>query len=236
MDSQTLDAENKRGARMRLFDILGPVMIGPSSSHTAGAVRIGWAAQKLLGVPPIRAEIGLAGSFALTGRGHGTDRALVAGLMGMRPDDSRIPNSFALAQAQGLEVTFTTFQLRGAHPNTVRLQLTGAGGRTLDIVAESVGGGRIRVCSIDGITVNFSGEHNTLIVHNLDAPGHVTAVSSALTQRQVNIATMQLYRSDEGGYAVMVLECDQPIPEDIGQWLRHIDGILKITIFNQEDD
>lgn len=221
---------------MRLFDVLGPVMIGPSSSHTAGAVRIGWVARKLLGVPPVRAEIGLAGSFAKTGRGHGTDRAITAGLLGMHPDDSRIPDSLALAEEQGLAVTFSTFQSRGTHPNTARLQLTGAGGRTLDIVAESIGGGSIRVCSIDGITANFSGEHNTLIVHNLDAPGHVTAVSSALTQRQVNIATMQLYRSDKGGYAVMVLECDQPIPEDIGQWLRHIDGILKITILNQEDE
>lgn len=221
---------------MRLFDILGPVMIGPSSSHTAGAVRIGWMAQRLLGSPPVRAEIGLAGSFALTGRGHGTDRALIAGLLGMHPDDSRIPDSFALAAERGLDFTFSTLHLRGAHPNTARLQLTGADGRTLDIVAESVGGGRIRVCSIDGITANFIGEHNTLIVHNQDAPGHVSAVSSALTQRQVNIATMQLYRSDEGGYAVMVVECDQPIPDDIREWLRHIDGILKITIFNQEDD
>ena len=184
---------------MRLFDILGPVMIGPSSSHTAGAVRIGWMAQRLLGSPPVRAEIGLAGSFALTGRGHGTDRALIAGLLGMHPDDSRIPDSFALAAERGLDFTFSTLHLRGAHPNTARLQLTGADGRTLDIVAESVGGGRIRVCSIDGITANFTGEHNTLIVHNQDAPGHVSAVSSALTQRQVNIATMQLYRSDEGG-------------------------------------
>lgn len=177
---------------MRLFDILGPVMIGPSSSHTAGAVRIGWMAQRLLGSPPVRAEIGLAGSFALTGRGHGTDRALIAGLLGMHPDDSRIPDSFALAAERGLDFTFSTLHLRGAHPNTARLQLTGADGRTLDIVAESVGGGRIRVCSIDGITANFTGEHNTLIVHNQDAPGHVSAVSSALTQRQVNIATMQL--------------------------------------------
>lgn len=211
-------------------------MIGPSSSHTAGAVRIGWVAQKLLGSLPIRAKIGLVGSFALTGPGHGTDRALIAGLLGMHPDDSRIPDSFSLAKERGLDVTFCTIQLREAHPNTARLQLTGADGRTLDIVAESVGGGRIRVCSIDGITANFSGERNTLIVHNLDTPGHVSAVSSALTQRGINIASMQLYRSGEGGYAVMVLECDQPIPEDIGQWLRHIDGILKTTILNQEDN
>ena len=182
---------------MRLFDILGPVMVGPSSSHTAGAVRIGLTARKLLGDRPVHADISLHGSFALTGHGH--------------------------------------VQLRNAHPNTARLQLTGAKGRTLDIVAESIGGGRIRICSIDGIETNFSGEHNTLIVHNQDTPGHVAAVTAALMQRHVNIATMQLYRSEQGGYAVMILECDQPIPKDIEQWLSHIEGIQKITIFNQEE-
>lgn len=189
---------------MRLFDILGPVMVGPSSSHTAGAVRIGLTARKLLGDQPVHADISLHGSFALTGHGHGTDCALIAGLLGM-------------------------------HPNTARLQLTDAKGRTLDIVAESVGGGRIRIRSIDGIETNFSGEHNTLIVHNQDTPGHVAAVTAALMQRHVNIATMQLYRSEQGGYAVMILECDQPIPKDIEQWLSHIEGIQKITIFNQEE-
>ena len=195
---------------MRLFDILGPVMVGPSSSHTAGAVRIGLTARKLLGDRPVHADISLHGSFALTGHGHGTDCALIAGL-------------------------FRNVQLRNAHPNTARLQLTGAKGRTLDIVAESIGGGRIRIRSIDGIETNFSGEHNTLIVHNQDTPGHVAAVTAALMQRHVNIATMQLYRSEQGGYAVMILECDQPIPKDIEQWLSHIEGIQKITIFNQEE-
>ena len=220
---------------MRLFDVLGPVMIGPSSSHTAGAVRIGWTAQRLLGDTPVKAEIGLHGSFALTGQGHGTDRALIAGILGMQPDDARIPDSFSLAEESGLAFAFSTIHLRNAHPNTVQLSLTGEHGRTLDIIAESVGGGRILVRSIDGITANFSGECNTLIVHNSDTPGHVAAVSSALMQRHVNIANMQLYRSAEGGYAVMILECDQRIPDDIEQCLSHIDGIIKITVFNQED-
>lgn len=189
---------------MRLFDILGPVMVGPSSSHTAGAVRIGLTARKLLGDRPVHADISLHGSFAV-------------------------------AAEQGLTFSFRNVQLRNAHPNTARLQLTGAKGRTLDIVAESVGGGRIRIRSIDGIETNFSGEHNTLIVHNQDTPGHVAAVTAALMQRHVNIATMQLYRSEQGGYAVMILECDQPIPKDIEQWLSHIEGIQKITIFNQEE-
>lgn len=220
---------------MRLFDILGPVMVGPSSSHTAGAVRIGLTVRKLLGDQPVHADISLHGSFALTGHGHGTDCALIAGLLGMQPDDLRIPGSFAIAAEQGLTFAFQNVQLRNAHPNTARLQLTDAKGRTLDIVAESVGGGRIRIRSIDGIETNFSGEHNTLIVHNQDTPGHVAAVTAALMQRHVNIATMQLYRSEQGGYAVMILECDQPIPKDIEQWLSHIEGIQKITIFNQEE-
>ena len=219
---------------MRLFDILGPVMVGPSSSHTAGAVRIGLVARRLLGDEPAHADISLHGSFAMTGHGHGTDCALIAGLLGMQPDDLRIPNSFAIAEEKGLTFTFSNVQMRNAHPNTARLQLTGKNGRTIDVVAESIGGGRIHISYIDGIEANFSGEHNTLIVHNQDVPGHVAAVASALMQRHVNIATMQLYRSEQGGYAVMILECDQPIPTDIEQWLSHIDGIKKITIFNQE--
>ena len=194
---------------MRLFDILGPVMVGPSSSHTAGAVRIGLTARKLLGDRPVHADILLHGSFALTGHGHGTDCALIAGLLGMQPDDLRIPESFAVAAEQGLTFTFQNVQMRNAHPNTARLKLTGANGRALDIVAESV--------------------------HNQDTPGHVAAVTAALMQRHVNIATMQLYRDEQGGYAVMILECDQPIPKDIEQWLSHIEGIQKITIFNQEE-
>lgn len=220
---------------MRLFDILGPVMVGPSSSHTAGAVRIGLTARKLLGDQP-----GACGHFAARQlrpdrprprHGLRADR----GLLGMQPDDLRIPDSFAIAAEQGLTFSFQNVQLRNAHPNTARLQLEDAKGRTLDIVAESIGGGRIRICSIDGIETNFSGEHNTLIVHNQDTPGHVAAVTAALMQRHVNIATMQLYRSEQGGYAVMILECDQPIPKDIEQWLSHIEGIQKITIFNQEE-
>ena len=220
---------------MNVFEILGPAMVGPSSSHTAGAARIGYICGKLMGEKIAFADIGLYGSFLLTGKGHGTPQALIAGLLGMQPDDLRIPESFAIAAEQELTFTFQNVQMRNAHPNTARLKLTGANGRALDIVAESVGGGRIRIRSIDGIETNFSGEHNTLIVHNQDTPGHVAAVTAALMQRHVNIATMQLYRDEQGGYAVMILECDQPIPKDIEQWLSHIEGIQKITIFNQEE-
>ena len=215
-----------------IFDILGPVMVGPSSSHTAGAVRIGHMARTLLGAEVARADIGLHGSFADTGRGHGTDRALVAGLLGMKPDDLGIPQSFEIAANQGLEFHFHTARLRDAHPNTAVLRLTGASGRKLEVVGASIGGGRINICQIDGITTNFGGDHNTLIVHNQDTPGHVAAVTTCLSQHGVNIATMQLYRSTAGGYAVMVLECDEPIPDEIAGQLGSQPGIVKVTILN----
>ena len=217
---------------MRLFDVLGPVMTEPSSSHTAGAVRIGLTARKLLGEPPAEAEILLHGSFAATGRGHGTDRALVAGLLGMQPDDEAIPRSFALARAAGLRFSIGSVVLRGAHPNTALLRLAGPSGRKLEVMGASIGGGRINICQIDGITTNFGADHDTLIVHNLDTPGHVAAVTGCLSAREINIATMQLYRSTAGGYAVMVLECDQPLPADLVEELRRQPGIVKVTSLN----
>ena len=219
---------------MNIFDIIGPVMVGPSSSHTAGAARIGYIAGKLLGERPVKAEILLYGSFLATGKGHGTRKALVAGLMGMRPDDDRIPDSFNLTREAGLEVTFGEAQLRDAHPNTVQLKLTGESGRNLDIIGESIGGGRINIAGIDGIAANFTGDYPTLVVHNLDQPGHVTEVTSMLAHKSVNIATMQLYRSNRGGDAVMVIECDQEVPAESVRWLEHIEGIKKVTYLGLE--
>ena len=217
---------------MNIFDIMGPIMVGPSSSHTAGAARIGFLTRRLLGSTPRRAELLLHGSFASTGEGHGTHQALVAGLLGMLPDDERIPDSFSLAQQAGLDYTIGTVVLRGAHPNTALLRLEGASGRKLEVMGASIGGGRINICQIDGITTNFGGDHNTLIVHNQDTPGHVAEVTTALAQRGINIATMQLYRSTAGGYAVMVLECDQPLPDALIAELRGMQGIVKVTGLN----
>ena len=219
---------------MNIFDILGPVMGGPSSSHTAGAVRIGLIARRLLGGQPATAKITLSGSFAATGTGNGTDRALVAGLLGMKPDDIRIPDSFALAVEQGLAFTFDKTELKEAHPNTAILQLSTAGGRELEVQASSLGGGRIMVNKLDGINVNFNGDSPTLIVHNLDQPGHVAEVTSMLSHKSVNIATMQLYRNHRGGYAVMVIETDQDIPAEALRWLSRLEGVIKVTYLNAE--
>ena len=216
---------------MEIFDIIGPVMVGPSSSHTAGAVRIGYVASRLLGEKPTEAKILLYGSFLDTGKGHGTDRALVAGLLGMKPDDYKIADSLEIARQENIRIEFGEAKLAEAHPNTAELILTGESGAVLDVVGESIGGGKINIAKIDGIDTNFSGECPTLIVHNLDQPGHVSEVTSMLAHKSVNIASMQLYRSHRGGRAVMVVECDQEIPRDGIDWLSHVEGVIKVTYF-----
>lgn len=214
---------------MNIFDILGPVMVGPSSSHTAGAVRIGLMTRRLLGEKPVKAAIYMHGSFGATGHGHGTDRALVAGLLGMQPDDMRIPHSFELAKEEGLGFTIQNANLRDAHPNSALLEVEGEGGRELSLQACSLGGGRIMVNTMDEVEVNCSCECPTLIVHNQDQPGHVAEVTSLMAHEGVNIANMSLYRHKRGDKAVMVLELDQPVgPEAIG-WLERLDGIVKVT-------
>ena len=216
---------------MELFDVIGPVMVGPSSSHTAGAVRIGYVAGELLGEQVKEAKILLYGSFLDTGKGHGTDRALVAGLLGMKPDDYKIADSLELARQRNIHIEFGEARLTEAHPNTAELILAGESGNAIDVVGESVGGGKINIAKIDGIDTNFSGECPTLIVHNLDQPGHVSEVTSMLAHKSVNIASMQLYRSHRGGRAVMVVECDQAVPQDGIEWLTHVEGVLKVTYF-----
>lgn len=214
---------------MNLLDIIGPIMVGPSSSHTAGAVKIGRVCRKLLAEEIKEANIFFHGSFLATGKGHGTDKALVAGLLGMEVDDPEIPHSFEVAKECGMKFQLGGIDLGDVHPNSVKINLTGVSGRTLEIIAASVGGGRIQICQIDGLTANFSGDYPTLIVHNVDQPGHVTEVTSMLAHKSVNIATMQLYRASRGGNAVMVIECDQEVPKEAISWLEHLEGIMKVT-------
>lgn len=210
-------------------------MIGPSSSHTAGAVRIGNVARRLLGDEVAEAEIILMGSFAETGKGHGTDKALLAGLMGYLPDDESIKDAYTLADNRALRYHFAYQKEQGSHPNSTRLLLKSKNGHQLKLLGESLGGGKINIAEIDGIKVNFSGEYNTLIIHNLDVPGHVVLVSSKLVEKGINIANMQLFRNKELGFAVMIIECDQRIDPQIAEKLAENKGILKVTIFNKED-
>lgn len=221
---------------MNIFDIMGPVMVGPSSSHTAGAVRIGRTARRLLGSRPARADILLHGSFAATGAGHGTDRAIVAGLLGMAPDDPDIPASLWLAEGVGMAVSIRTGEIRNAHPNTALLTVTDTEERTLAVSASSLGGGRIRVNSIDGMEAAFSGEYPTLIIRNEDRPGILSEVTRALGDSGANIATVQLYRDRRGGLAVTVIECDEPLSRTLLGRLSGLDGVVRCTYLDREED
>ena len=211
---------------MDIFDLIGPVMVGPSSSHTVGAVRIGYVARKLLGEKPKSARITLHGSFAATGRGHGTDKAIVAGLLGMHPDDERIPRSFELAWEQGLDFSFELRELRAVHPNTARLDLTGESGKRLSMTGASVGGGRIEVRGLDGIALSFSAEKPTLIIRNEDQPGSISIVSAVLANLGINIATFHVNRSSRGGQAIMVIECDSPVSQGTVNTIAAMQGII----------
>ena len=213
---------------MDIFDILGPVMVGPSSSHTAGAARIGAMSRTLIGEPVTEAKIHLYGSFAETGRGHGTDRALVAGLLGMKPDDLRIPSAFEEAARAGLRYTFDVISLRDAHPNTAVLEVQGVSGKQLTMQAASLGGGRIEV--------SFTGMYSTLIVRNQDEFGSVAGVTNILSQLRINVANMSLSRQKRGGDALMVIEIDQHMRPNQVQFLAELPGILSVTYYDKEDE
>ncbi len=219
---------------MNIFDIIGPEMVGPSSSHTAGAVRIGNVARMLLGEKIKKASIHLHGSFADTGKGHGTDKAMVAGLMGFSPADVRIPGSFQVAEEWGIDFSIDNVNLGDIHPNSVKLELEGENGNTLEMIASSIGGGRISVEEIDGVQAEFSGEKPTLIVHNEDKPGMISDVTTTLGDKGINIATMHLYRSGRGVSAVMVIELDQEISEDTVEELESKEGIFKAIYLSLE--
>lgn len=193
-----------------LLDIIGPVMVGPSSSHTAGACRIGLIARALIGGTPSKAKVELHGSFARTGAGHGTDRAIAGGLLGYQPDDERLRESLAAAEAAGLEITFENTKLRGDHhPNSTRITVT-RDGKSATLTGSSIGAGRIIVTAIDGFPVDITGSYTTLVVVAHDEPGIVATVATALATEGVNLATMRVSRRQKGGDAIHVYELDSP--------------------------
>jgi L-serine dehydratase len=217
---------------VNVFDVMGPIMVGPSSSHTAGAVKIGYTARKLMREEIKEAKIYLHGSFLLTGKGHGTDKALIAGLLGMMPDDERIPNSFSYAKESGLEYEFEGIELRDAHPNSVMLKLVGIQGNKMEIIASSIGGSSIVINQIDGVEADITAAYPTLIIRNIDQPGHVSMVTSLLSKYGINIATMKIQRNKRGGNAVMIIECDQEVPSELLVLLSNAEGVKKVTYVN----
>ena len=214
---------------MNIFDIVGPVMIGPSSSHTAGACRIGYAARKILADTPIKAEIGLAGSFAQTYKGHGTDRALIAGILGMKPDDDRLPDSMTLAGQQGLEFSFKAVKLPKSHPNTAVIRLTGASGNTAEVEGASVGGGNILITRLNGMESAFTGQSDTLIIPHRDTPGVIAPITQALALYGVNIGNFKLTRPTKGEMAIMTIEVDGEVSHDLVALLKKQPNVAQVV-------
>ena len=214
---------------MNVFDIIGPVMIGPSSSHTAGAARIGRIALALLGEPAAAADITLYGSFARTYRGHGTDRALVAGVLGIQPEDPRLRDSLFLARQNGLDVRFFTAFDESLHPNTARLELTGENGARRTVQAASIGGGQVLVTAIDGMPVSLTGEHPALVVRHIDVPGVIAAVAEEVSRAGVNICDFHLARDGKGGNALMCLEMEGTVDPMLVPRITGLPHVLSVT-------
>lgn len=209
-----------------IFDILGPVMIGPSSSHTAGAARLGKMAREIVGSGFNEIIFHLHGSFAKTYRGHGTDKALLAGVLGMKPDDEALKKSFQLAEDQDIKFHFVETDLGYQHPNTVKIVFRFYDCFDRDgfyLVGSSIGGGKIKITNINGNEVDFNGDYPTLLLKYIDKKGFVSLISSVLAKNEINIATMKVTRTND--IATMVIETDSPISEEV------TDSILKIGDF-----
>lgn len=218
---------------MHIFDVLGPVMIGPSSSHTAGVVRIGNVARRILGRTPNHACIQFHGSLAKTYRGHGSDKAIVAGLMGFAPDDTRIRDSLSLANERGFAFEIATVELENVHPNTVLISAELSderGDNHIAMQAASVGGGNILVQEINGIEVSFDGYYDTLVVIHQDQPGAISLATSVLAVAQINIAGMKVYRAQKGGRAIMVIEADGQLDKKLVSTLSNLPLIEQVTV------
>ncbi len=206
---------------MGILDIIGPVMVGPSSSHTAGAARMGLFARNLFGACPERVWIGLHGSFAATGHGHGTDLALVGGLLGCSPDDEALRISLDLAAQAGLHVDFATVDLGEVHPNSAWLKLR-QGDRQLELQASSLGGGKIQVWNIDGFPTDLRGTYPTLLFVYPDQPGAVAEVSRVLAEAKMNLAAIKAHRRTRGGQALMEVQLDEVPPQALLETLQSL--------------
>lgn len=215
---------------MDVFDIIGPVMIGPSSSHTAGAARIGRYALNILGTEPVRADIYFSSSFAKTYKGHGTDKAIVAGILGMDTDDPGIKYSFDTAEHRGLEFYFHTCEIENSHPNTAFVVLTSETGRKVEVQGASIGGGNIIITKINGTPVEITGKFTTMIVLHKNIPGMISDVTSVLAKYGINIGRFDLRRNPRGGRGVMIIELDSDLPEHINDEIKAMDNVIDSTL------
>ncbi|KGA97734.1 serine dehydratase subunit beta [Alkalihalobacillus alcalophilus ATCC 27647 = CGMCC 1.3604] len=211
-----------------VFDIIGPVMVGPSSSHTAGAARIGKVARTLFGQEPKKASFYLYGSFAKTYKGHGTDVALVAGILDFETDDLRLPEAVKIAEKNGMDIEFIEEEAKTDHPNTVKVVLEKENER-IELVGISIGGGKIEVIELNGFALKLSGNHPAILVVHNDRFGVIAAVANVLANQQMNIGHMEVSRKEKGQEALMVIEVDQNVEETVLNELNKLPHIVHVT-------
>ncbi len=211
-----------------LFDIVGPDMIGPSSSHTAGAARISYMAAKIFGLPIRTVVFELHGSFAKTYRGHGSDKALLAGILGIKHNDDRLRDAYDIANER-VDYSFVKVDLGDVHPNTVRITMTSVNGDISVVQGSSIGGGNAVINKIDDVDVEIDGMYDTLITVYIDKPGMIVKQTEVLAQENINIAFMKVYREGKGKNAIMVLETDENISKEFLKHLKSVDGVFKTT-------
>lgn len=211
-----------------IFDVIGPIMVGPSSSHTAGAARLGNIASRICGQDLERVDFYLHGSFAKTYQGHGTGKALLGGILGMLPSDEGIRDSDIIAKEKGLEYAYHQTDLGDVHPNTVKIVMQPKNGGLCEVIGSSVGGGNILITSINGMDMQFSAGYPTIITKHIDKPGIVAQVTSVLSAHDINIAFLKVFRRSRGSEASMVIETDQKIDNKIIRELENMSGIKKV--------
>lgn len=209
-----------------VFDILGPIMVGPSSSHTAGAARLGKIAKEIVGTKFDSVTFYLHGSFGKTFKGHGTDKALVAGILGMDPSDELLKDSFEIAKSQNIKFEFVEADLGYEHPNTVKIVFKSEENEDIYVTGSSIGGGSIMITDINGNKVEFSGDYPTMLIKYLDQKGVISRISSILSTNEINIATMKVIR--ENNIATMVVETDSLINRNIVEAIEKLDDIIYI--------
>lgn len=215
-----------------IFDVIGPVMIGPSSSHTAGAARLARIARLIVNEPFDHVSFGLHGSFAKTYKGHGTDRALVAGAIGLYEYDERLSDSFALADAAGLAYDFYETDIEGGHENSVKMTFTMKDRSTSEIIGSSIGGGQIVITKINGFDTEFTAVSSALIISQKDKPGIISDVSRVLSRHGINIATMKVSRTAKDDLAFCIIETDDRIPVDVVRQMKKVEHVLRVRAIN----
>jgi L-serine dehydratase len=219
-----------------IFDIIGPIMIGPSSSHTAGAARLGKVARSIAEGEIKKVEFLLHGSFSKTYKGHGTDRALVAGILGFEPWDERLRDSLSIAKEKNIEISFIEADLGDVHPNTVEFIMTLKDDSIVKVMGSSIGGGNILISEVDGEKVEFNGNYPTLLVKHKDLPGMISKVSGLISKANINIAFLKVFRISKGQLATMVFETDSPVPSEIINEINELGNIVNIRAINKAKD